>query len=262
MESECFDTHNLVEKDVSPQKAPLTRSRVVLLVDDHELVRYGMRLILEALGCTVIEAGTGEESILLASTHQVDLVFMDIALPGIDGIKTSLRLLEADKNLKVIILTGLQSGALPKTVLQSGVMGYMTKSAAADQMEQAISKVLQGEIYLSPSIASQMALSSFAVEEPIGPVQEGPGELQAESSQLQAETGQVQDDAASPFSKLSQRELQVVMLLMRGYRNEAAGDTLCLNAKTVSTYKRRAYEKLGVENTAEMIKLAMCWGLG
>jgi len=218
---------------VNPRKLPFTKSDVVLLVDDHELVRYGMRLMVEALGCTVIEAGTGEESIDLAREQQVDLVFMDIDLPGIDGILASSRLLQFDKSLKVVILTGLQVGSVPKAVLQSGVHGYMTKSSAADEIEQAIAKVLQGEMYLSPSIADQLALTSFRNEE---------GEQ-------------------SPFARLSKRELQVALLLMTGYRNGDAGETLYLSAKTVSTYKHRAFEKLKVTSTAELIKLAIHWGL-
>lgn len=204
----------------------------MLLVDDHELVRYGMRLIVEALGCTVLEAGTGEKSIELVRKHKIDLVFMDIALPGMDGITASSRLLKVDGKLGIIILTGLHMMAVPKSLLQSGVMGFMTKSSAAKEMEQAITRVIDGEIYLSKSIASQMALASC----------------------------QSVDSEESPFGGLSMREYQTVLLLMNGYRNGDAGEQLLLSAKTISTYKRRAFEKLGVSNTAELMKLAIGWG--
>lgn len=218
---------------MKPQKKPFSKSHVVLLVDDHELVRYGIRLIVEALGCRVLEARTGEESIDIVQQHRVDVVFMDIALPGIDGITSSLRLLQVDQNLNVVILTGLSVGPVPTALLRSGVSGYMTKASAAAEMEQAITKVLDGGRYLSPVIANQLALTS---------VQQKEGE-------------------DSPFDKLSQREFQVVLLLMQGHRNGDAGQTLILSAKTISTYKRRAFEKLDVSSTAELIKLAIFWGV-
>jgi len=217
---------------LNPTKKSFAESDVVLLVDDHEIVRYGMRLMIEALGCTVLEAGSGEESIELVRKHKIDLVFMDIALPGMDGVTASMRLLQADDKLNVTILTALPVGSVPKNILRSGVVGCMTKSAAADEIEQAIGRALDGQLYLSPSIANQLALDS-----------------------IQHESGEI-----SPFGNLSRREFQVVLLLMKGYRNDDAGDALRLSVKTISTYKHRAYEKLGVTSTAELMKLATCWG--
>ena len=217
---------------VKVQEKPAVKNHTILLVDDHELVRYGMKLMVEALGCTVLEAGSGEKSIDVVRSNQIDLVFMDIALPGMDGITASTELLKVDRNLGIIILTGLRISAVPKGVLQSGVKGFITKNSAAGEIEQAISRVLGGEMYLSPSIARQLALSSF----------------------------QASDGEGSPFAALSQREIQVVLLLLSGYRNGDAGESLYLSAKTVSTYKSRAFKKLGITNTAELVKLAMCWG--
>ena len=214
------------------QKKPLANSHTVLLVDDHELVRYGMKLMVEALGFTVLEAGSGEKSIDVVRENQIDLVFMDIALPGMDGVTAATELLKFDRNLGIIILTGLRISAVPKGVLQSGVMGFITKNCAAKEFEQAISRVLDGEMYLSPSIAKRLALSSL----------------------------QATDGVVSPFAALSQREIQVVLLLMSGYRNGDAGESLYLSAKTISTYKSRAFKKLGISNTAELVKLAVCWG--
>jgi len=218
---------------VKSRKKPFKESLVVLLVDDHELVRYGMRLIVETLGCTVLEAGTGEKSIELVRRQKVDLVFMDIALPGVDGITASSRLLRVDQQLRIIILTGLHMTAVPKSLLQSGIAGFMTKSSAAKELECAITQVLEGGMYLSNSIIRQMPLVSCH----------------------SAEGGE-----DSPFVDLSKREFQIVLLLMNGYRNGDASDQLLLSAKTISTYKRRAFEKLGVTNTAELMKLAMGWG--
>lgn len=221
-------------------KKLFAESDVVLLVDDHEIVRYGMRLMIEALGCTVLEAATGEEGIDLARKHRIDLVFMDIALPGIDGITASSQLLQLDDKLIVIMLTALPPTSIPREILRTGEIGYMAKSSAADEIGHAIGQALAGELYLCPVVAEQLALENVA-------------------EQLALEKVELESVEQSPFENLSQRECQVVLLLIKGYRNREVGDTLRLNAKTVSTYKRRAYEKLGVSSTAELIKLATCW---
>lgn len=215
----------------SRKKTFLKRCKV-LLVDDHELVRHGMRLMLEALGCSVFEADSGEASLDVARRKNVDIVFMDIALPGIDGFTAASQLLGENSKLKLIILTGLRATSVPRAILQSGISGYMTKSAAAEEIEQAIVKVMAGEFYLSPEIAEQLS-----------------------------EAGKKEDTEASPFAKLSRREYQVVLSLLKGTSNDDVGEQLRVNAKTVSTYKRRAFAKLGVSSTADLITLARHWGL-
>ena len=191
-----------------------------------------MRLMLEALGCSVFEADSGEASLDVARRKNVDIVFMGIALPGIDGFTAASQLLGENSKLKLIILTGLRATSVPRAILQSGISGYMTKSAAAEEIEQAIVKVMAGEFYLSPEIAEQLN-----------------------------EAGKKEDTEASPFAKLSRREYQVVLSLLKGTSNDDVGEQLRVNAKTVSTYKRRAFAKLGVSSTADLITLARHWGL-
>jgi two-component system invasion response regulator UvrY len=217
---------------VTSRKKTFLKRCKVLLVDDHELVRHGMRLMLEALGCSVFEADSGEASLDVARRKNVDIVFMDIALPGIDGFTAASQLLGENSKLKLIILTGLRATSVPRAILQSGISGYMTKSAAAEEIEQAIVKVMAGEFYLSPEIAEQLN-----------------------------EAGKKEDTEASPFAKLSRREYQVVLSLLKGTSNDDVGEQLRVNAKTVSTYKRRAFAKLGVSSTADLITLARHWGL-
>lgn len=206
----------------------------ILLVDDHDLVRAGIRLLLKDIdpSSIVVEASTGEESIEIMQNTEIDIVFMDVMLPGIDGVTAALRLLQLDSSLKIIILTGRNEAPVPKALIQSGICGYMTKSSATEEIKNAIDAANRGEFYLSPDLDNQLDMGTWN-----------------------------SSDDENPFDRLSQRELQVILLLLQGYKTSDAGDSLVLNAKTISTYKRRAFEKLEVENTAELVRLAIACGV-
>ena len=206
----------------------------ILLVDDHDLFRSGLRMIVESLpqtGENVSEASSGEDSIAIVSNNAIDIVFMDYSLPGLDGISTSLRLLQINQALKIIILTGIEKLPASRVVLQAGIRGYMTKSSAAEEVGQAIDCVLQGSKYLSREIANQKAVAA----------------LKAKSK-------------VSPLDSLSRRELQVALLLMKGHKPTVVGDLLLLSPKSVSTYKRRAFEKLAVDSLVQLVEIGMDHG--
>lgn len=205
------------------------RSPTILLVDDHDLFRSGLRMILESAPqaqIKVFEASNGESCIQLIRRNSIDVVFMDYSLPGLDGVSTSLRLLQIDEALKIIILTGLEDRPVSRVVLQAGIRGYMTKASATEEIEQAIHCVMQGGTYLSREVANQMALDSLK-----------------------------QGDGKHPLGELSRRELQVALLLMSGHKSGVVGSMLFLSPKSVSTYKRRAFEKLKVNTLAELIDI-------
>ncbi len=208
----------------------------ILLVDDHDLFRSGLRMIIESLpqtDDTLYEAATGEESIKIVSKKPVDIVFMDYDLPGLDGIATSLRLLQINKALKIIILTGMQQRPMSAVVLQTGIRGYMTKSSATEEVSLAIDSVMQGATYISPEIANQSAIAGLDTNA---------------------------ENVASPLDRLSRRELQVALLLMNGHKPTVVGDLLLLSPKSVSTYKRRAFEKLEVESLVQLVEIGMTYG--
>lgn len=201
----------------------------ILLVDDHVLFRSGLRMIVESLpqtGEKVHEASSGEDSIEIVRNIPVDIVFMDYSLPGHDGISTSLRLLQINEALKIIVLTGLQRLPSTRVVLQAGIRGYMTKSSAASEVSQAIDCVMQGSTYLSREIANQSAIAALKSKNKI-----------------------------SPLDSLSRRELQVALLLMNGHKPGDVGDLLFLSPKSVSTYKRRAFEKLAVDSLVQLVEI-------
>lgn len=205
----------------------------VLLVDDHALVRSGIRRILDdTRGIKVVaEASTGEEAIDQVREHQPDVVLMDVNMPGIGGLEATRKLMQSHQGLRVIVVTIHVDEPYPTRLLEAGASGYLTKGCGVDEIVTAIRAVDQGDRYIGADIARQLALSML------------PG------------------GERSPFDKLSQREMQVMLMVTQGHNIQDISDRLCLSPKTVSTYRYRLYEKLGVSNDVELTHLAMRHGM-
>ncbi len=205
----------------------------ILLVDDHDLVRAGLKRILEDVkNIKVIgEACNGEEAIQMVRLRKPDVVIMDVNMPGIGGLETTRKIMQIDANIKVIVVTVHVEEPYPTRLLEAGAAGYLTKSCAVDEIVAAIQSVAKGERYVSADIARQVALSML------------PG------------------GKRSLFEKLSQREMQVMLMVTQGQSIQDISDRLCLSPKTVSTYRYRLYEKLAVENDVELTHLAMRHGM-
>jgi len=205
----------------------------VLVVDDHELVRSGMRRLLEdnSLIGEISEASSGEDAVTLADKQRFDIILMDISLPGISGLEASEQLLDKTPDTRIVIVTGKLEGVLIRKLLNCGVRGYITKGSSADEMDKAIRQVINGEQYLSPDVAQQFAMDMINGE----------------------------DD--NPFNRLTSRENEIIMLLLDGKRNRQIADGLHISEKTVSTHRTRAFEKLRVATTAELVRLAIRFGL-
>lgn len=204
----------------------------VLIVDDHEIVRQGIRRLLEEAGFRVTEAGSGESALqMFRGGQQPHVVLMDIQMPGIGGLEATRRLLARWPECRIIILTVVTDGPLPRALLKAGARGYLTKGCSLDEMILAIKRVASGDRYVSGEIAQSLALSLL----------EGEG--------------------GSPFDRLSARELQYVVLLSQGLSNQAIASTMNISGKTVSTYRARAAGKLGVGSEAQMIRLALDHGV-
>lgn len=205
----------------------------VLIVDDHELVRAGMRRLLEENPhiASISEASSGEEALQLANTQAFELVLMDINLPGISGLEASDKLLLLAPDCRIIMVTGQLDGGHIRKLLNAGVRGYITKGSSAEEMDKAVQRVMSGEQYLSPDVAQQMAIDS------------------------------INGSDGNPFDKLTTRESEIINLLMAGHRNRQISTNLHISEKTVSTHRTRAFEKLGVKNTAELVRLAMRFDL-
>lgn len=201
----------------------------VLIVDDHALVRMGIRRLLDDLPDikVVAEAESGEAALILVKTHHPDVVLLDMKMPGMDGWEVTRRLTKSNPKIKVIAVTALSTEPLPMRVLQLGAMGYLTKESGVEEMVAAIRKVSKGERYLSAEVAQKMAISRL------------------ESPQ------------ASPFDCLSEREMQVMLMITRGMMVQDISLRLFLSTKTVNGYRYRMFEKLGVKNDVELTYLAI-----
>lgn len=202
-------------------------------MDDHELVRAGIRSLLSTVsGMKVIgEASSGEEAIKFAREKQPHVVLMDVRMPGIGGLEATRRLLRTNPDLKIIAVSVCNEEPFPSKLLQAGAAGYITKGSGLDEMVQAIQSVYHGKRYISPEVAQQLALKHL------------------------------NDDNASPFDALSEREMQVMMMITSGQKVQEISDKLCLSPKTVNSYRYRLFEKLGVQSDVELTHLAMRHGI-
>jgi two-component system, NarL family, invasion response regulator UvrY len=204
----------------------------VLIVDDHELVRMGIRHVLD--NCpeinVIAESENGESALKQVKEHNPDVVLLDMKMPGMDGWEVTRRLKKVNPDINIIVLTAATTDPLPARLLQLGARGYLTKESAADDMLEAIRKVSRGERYLSAEIAQKIALES------LNPTDE------------------------SPLTCLSEREMQVMFMITRGQTINQIAEKLFLSPKTVGTYRYRMFEKLGIKNDVELTHLAMKHG--
>ncbi len=205
----------------------------ILLIDDHELVRTGIRRLLEDSKHIKIagEADCGEEGLKLAQQLKPDVILMDVNMPGIGGVEACRRILQRDPSQKIIVLTIHNEQTFPKRMLEIGAKGYLTKECGLDEMLVAIKQVYNGGAYIAPSIAQQLALSLL------------PG------------------NGHNPIDRLSRREFQVMLMISHGLSNAQISDKLCLSPKTISTYRLRLLEKLGAQNEVDLIKIAVEQGM-
>ena len=204
----------------------------ILLVDDHELVRTGIAALLNAADdLTVVGvAQSGEEAVEQVTSLAADMVLMDINMPGIGGVEACRRILRRDPNVKIIAISVHNDGPIPQQLLKLGVLGFISKGSSVEEMVLAIRKVMSGKRYLCSEVANNLALRDL------------PGNIE------------------SPFVKLSQREAEVVTLILQGKSIQEMADMLVISPKTVSTYRYRLYEKLQIKNDVELTRLAVKFG--
>jgi len=206
----------------------------VLIVDDHDLVRTGIsRMIADVQGIEVVgEASSGEEGIKLAKELQPNVVLMDVKMPGIGGLEATRKLIRSSADIKVIAVTVCGEEPFPSRLMQAGASGYLTKGADLDEMIKAIRLVHSGQRYISPDVAQALALKPYG-----------------------------QEGDTSPFDRLSERELQIMYMVVNCQKVQEISDKLCLSPKTVNSYRYRIFDKLGLSSDVELTLLAVRHGM-
>lgn len=204
----------------------------VFLLDDHALVRAGMRMILasqtdiEVVG----EAESGEAALPQIRALKPDVVLCDLHLPGISGLEVTERVVRGDFGTRVIVVSVHEDGPLPKRLIEAGASGYVGKGGDANELLRAVRDVSRGKKYLASSVAQNLALSGLG-------------------------------SGASPFDLLSPREIEIALLLVQGLRQEEIARRLSLSPKTINTHKSRMFEKLGIVDTIALARLVAQYGL-
>lgn len=204
----------------------------VVLIDDHELVRTGFKMILgQQADISVIgEAGSAEDGLRLIRGRGPDVALVDVHMPGMSGVELTERVNRAKLHTQIVVLTVVDNARFPKRLLDAGALGYLTKGCSADELLAAIRRVADKRRYLAPAVAQQLALATL-------------------------------DGDGSPFEVLSSRELEVALMLVRAKPLKDIAAYLNLSPKTISTYKQRLLDKLQVEHVLGLAHLMTVHGL-
>ena len=205
----------------------------ILVVDDHALFRTGLQMILRNSANVEIvgEAETGEEALAFLEKNTVDVVLMDVNMPGMGGIEATRRINALPNPPKVVVVTAMIETPFPNKLLDAGARGYVSKGCSADELTAAINAAANDELFLSGDVAQSLAL----------------GKLRDPKN-----TGDIEG-----VKKLSAREFQCMMMIVNGQGTQEISEVLELSPKTVSTYRHRLYEKIGVENDVELTHFAI-----
>jgi DNA-binding NarL/FixJ family response regulator len=212
----------------------------ILLADDHALVRAGLRHLILAFGQFEIvgEAGDGIEVIELAKTLQPDIVVLDLSMPKMRGLEATSELLRVSPASKILVLSMFDRDEYVKQSIRNGARGYLLKDSASEELHKALLQILDGHIYLSPSISRSI------VAEWVRSQESGSGM-----------------PASGEKSELTEREKVVLKLLAEGHSSKEIASILHISAKTVETHRSHILAKSGLHNLAELIKYAHKKGL-
>jgi len=203
----------------------------ILLVDDHDLVRQGLRQLLEIEPdfTIVAEVATGEAAYTAYFKHHPDIVLLDINLPGESGLSTTRRLLARAEHANILALSMYDDPAIVSRALESGARGYISKSVSPAELKQAVIAVASGNPYLEKRLGDQLQKRSAS--------------------------------DINPSQLLTDREFEVFTLLAEGHTVNEIADLLHLSSKTVGAHHTSIMKKLGLKNSAQLVRVGITWGL-
>jgi len=204
----------------------------ILLVDDHSVVRAGIRRLLEQhSGFTVIaEAESGEQAYQLFGEYLPDLTVMDLTMRGMGGLEAISRIVMRYPTAKILVLSMHESGVFATQALKAGAKGYLSKSSLADELVSALEVILAGRTYIDTAMAKSLALENL-------------------------------DDEASPLQQLSPREFEIFRLLADGGDCDSIAQALKISSKTVSNHQTSVKQKLNINSPVEMVRFAIRAGI-
>ncbi|HEY5984534.1 MAG TPA: response regulator transcription factor [Anaerolineales bacterium] len=220
------------------------RDITLLLVDDHDVVRTGLKAFLETQeGMRVVaEAATGAEALERAAEFRPDIVLMDISMPGMDGLEATRQLTGRSPATQVLALTVHDDKQYFMEMLAAGASGYLTKQAAAEELVAAIRAVADGQVYLQP------ALARWLIED---------YQRLATGKQAADEHAGIPKPQPRSLDVLSARERQVLELVARGRSNAEIARELGLSPKTVGRHRERIMNRLNLHSRTELVKFAI-----
>ena len=204
----------------------------VILVDDHNIVRSGLRRLLELGGDieVVAEASSGEQACEIYGGFKTDVLVMDLSMPGIGGQEALRRILMFAPRAKIVIFTMHENITFASQALSAGARGYVAKSGLADDLLLAVREAAVGRSYISPGIAQKIAMQTISGEQ-------------------------------NPMKQLSAREFEVFRLLAEGLSIDDIAGNLNISQKTVANYQTMLKQKLGISNAVELVRFAMRHGV-
>jgi len=206
----------------------------VLLADDHALVRAGFSSLLEKLGVQVVgEANDGREVLHLIPLLKPDIVLMDIAMPGLNGLEATTRIVQEFPGVRVVILSMHATAEYARRAVRAGAAGYLLKDASAAELDLALQAVARNETFLSPRIA-RLIVADYAGRLP---------------------------PAAMPLDRLTSRQREILQLIAEGYSRQEIADRLNISVKTFDTHRAQLMQQLDIHDVAGLVRFAASAGL-
>jgi len=209
----------------------------VLLVDDHTIVRQGLKALLASeKDMTIVgEAQTGREAVDLTAQHHPSVVIMDLAMPRLNGSEATRQILKNAPSTKVIVLSTYSDDEHVQQALAAGAAAYLLKQTAAEDVVEAIREVAKGNAFFSPAIAKRLREQT-----------------------MRSDSG---DTVKEPNVELTQREAEVLQLIAEGYANKQIASELNLSVKTVEKHRQQVMQKLDIHNIAGLVRHAAAKGI-
>ena len=205
----------------------------IIIAEEHQLVRQALQALLDSMpNISVVGlAAHGEETVHLARTLEPDVALIDILMPGMGGLEATERIVKHGQQTRVIALTNCTTAPVPAQTMKAGAAGFLTKDVSADELEEAVRRVYLGKRYVCHDVAQRLANYAF------------------------------EDNLDSPFSTLSSREMQIMMMVVDCQRVSDISNNLHLSPKTVNSYRYRIFDKLKIGSDVELVLMAVRHGM-